>query len=226
MQLLKTNKGIALLTVLFLPLAGLQADDTKASAKKTDTKSAASAAEEKEEESQIMKSLSMLPLGKTNFGVKLPEYKNGKLMSLVIAGKLTPIEKDRIFMEEIRIQTMDDEGAQEMEIRMITGSFDVTNEFLSSDDETVITRPDFTITGDSLDYDKKNGKGILRGKVKMVIRNEFFNKDEEKKDATSTEKDADGLSIKAGVDDLKIDDLILDADLDVNIQKDDKETKK
>lgn len=163
------------------PCSNLRADDKdkKDEGKQTATAPAKTEKMEEVEEDPISKSLSMLPIGKTNYGVKLPEYVDGKLKSLVIAGKLTPLEKDRIYMENVSIQQMDADGLQEMEISLITGSFDVPNEFLSSDDETVITRKDFTITGDSLDYDRKRGKGILRGKVKMIIRNEFFKKQAE-----------------------------------------------
>jgi hypothetical protein len=176
---------LAVPVILFFLSAGLHADDEKTAskAKKNDT----STGESDKKDETLVKSISMLPIGKTNFGVKIPEYKDGRLSSLVIAAKLTPVDKTRIFLENVGIQTMDADGVQEMEIRMITGSFDLANEFLSSDDETVIERKDFTITGDSLDYDKKNGKGILRGKVKMVIRNEYFQKKEPAPEAAKTD---------------------------------------
>ena len=167
---------LAVPACLFFLNTGLLADEKKPADK--DKKSAAATDKSDKKDESLVSSLSMLPIGKTNFGVKIPEYKGGRLTSLVIAGKLTPIDKSRIYLENVDIQTMDADGVQEMEIRMITGSFDLANEFLSSDDETVIERKDFTITGETLDYDKKNGKGILRGKVKMNIRNEYFKKND------------------------------------------------
>lgn len=118
--------------------------------------------------------LEMLPAGKTNLGVRLPVFEGARQTMLLKAKELTPIDKDELAMTDVEIRILNEEGSEDTKIVMLSSRYLVTLGLLSSEEETTVHGVDYTITGDTMDFDAKKKYGIMRGHVKMVIRN--FNK--------------------------------------------------
>jgi lipopolysaccharide export system protein LptC len=52
-----------------------------------------------------------------------------------------------------------------------TSTFELNSRILRSNERTTITRADFTISGDALEFNTIERQGTLKGNVKMVITN-------------------------------------------------------
>ena len=188
--------------VVFLLASGLTAtfaDDPKSKTKPTTAKDKEGVAEKKDDsepddledkEGTTLKGVELLPLGKTNHDVRLPGYEDGVLTSLVLAETLTPVDKEELEMEKITID-MFEEGRASMTIQMKSGSYLMPKSLLSSNETTTITRADFTITGESLDFNTKHRFGRMRGKVTAVFKESAIKPEEEKKEQEQDEKKVD-----------------------------------
>lgn len=130
--------------------------------------------EEEGANSPKIQGLEMLPAGKTNLGVRLPVFEGAKQTMLLKASEMTPIDKEELDMKGVEIRILNEEGSEDTKIVMSSGRYLVTLGLLSSEEETTVQGIDYTITGDTMDFDAKKKYGIMRGHVKMVIRN--FNK--------------------------------------------------
>lgn len=129
-----------------------------------------------------IKNLDILPIGKTNLGVRMPVFEGSKQTMLFKADELTPMDADQLDMTgvEITILKKDDPaagagtGGQEegvdTRIVMISSSYLVSAGLLSSDEKTVVYGYNYTLTGASLDFDTEKKAGVMRGPVKMIIR--------------------------------------------------------
>ena len=113
----------------------------------------------------------LLPLNKPNLKVKIPGFDKGELASMVEAEKLTRIDDVNLEMEDAIIQMI----PQELTIKLRSGLYNTEGAILSSNDKSTISSKDFTITGDTLDFDTKTGKGRMTakqgGRIRMLIHN-------------------------------------------------------
>jgi lipopolysaccharide assembly outer membrane protein LptD (OstA) len=57
----------------------------------------------------------------------------------------------------------------DLTIEMSESIFNLKNRILSSKERTTVTRADFNIVGDSVEFDTNTRTGKLTGNVKMVI---------------------------------------------------------
>jgi len=114
--------------------------------------------------------LALLPVGKTNLGVRLPVFEGAKQTMLFRAAEMTPTDKEEVAMKGVEIRILNDEGAEDTRIVMSSSRYLVPIGLLSSDEETVIHGSDYTLTGATLDFDTKKKFGVMRGPVKMILR--------------------------------------------------------
>ena len=127
------------------------------------------AGEEKEEkeEKKGLQIGKLLPLNKPNLRVKIPAFDEGKLTSMVEAEKLTRIDDVNLSLEDAIIQLI----SQQLMIRLRTALYNTEGAILSSNQQTTISTKEFTMTGATLDFDTRSGKGRMAGPVRMIIHN-------------------------------------------------------
>lgn len=115
----------------------------------------------------------LLPLNKPNLQVKIPGFDKGELASMVEAEKLTRIDQVNLRLEDATIELVQ----QELLIRLREALYNTEDAILSSNQTTTVSSKQFTMTGDTMDFDTKTGKGRMTaradgtGMVRMIIHN-------------------------------------------------------
>ncbi|MGI9239688.1 MAG: hypothetical protein ACR2RV_02740 [Verrucomicrobiales bacterium] len=115
----------------------------------------------------------LLPLNKPNLQVKIPGFEKGELASMVEAEKLTRIDDVNLRLEDATIELVQ----QELLIRLRNALYNTKGAILSSNETTTVSSKQFTMTGDTMDFDTKTGKGRMTaredgtGIVRMIIHN-------------------------------------------------------
>jgi hypothetical protein len=111
-----------------------------------------------------------VPLGIPVKGIKIPHRdEKGKLVMTIEAEVATKLDDKHIDMENMKIESLDDEG-KTMNIELPHSIFDLDTRILSGDSRAVIRREDFEITGDTVEFDTKTRNATLRGKIHMIIQ--------------------------------------------------------
>jgi hypothetical protein len=111
-----------------------------------------------------------LPIGHEAKGLVLPDFDGeGHLRGRFEAGTARRIDQEHIGFQHLKITTYTPEDRPDLEIDMHTSVLDLKTRILSSQERTTIQRADFTIVGDSVQFDTNTKTGRLIGNVKMVI---------------------------------------------------------
>ena len=118
-----------------------------------------------------------VPIGHDSKGLKLPTYwPDGKTLKMVFnIGIGTRIDEDNVNMQETQVQTYKEDGSPEMDIALPVSSFNLKTRVISTQQKVVITREDFELSGNTMEFNTETRAGTLGGGVKMII----FNLDEE-----------------------------------------------
>jgi len=111
-----------------------------------------------------------MPLGKPNLRVKIPQFKDGVLECLMQAGEMTRVSDDDINIKQMDIEFVGEDDS-EMKIELEEATYSLKDKLISSRNRAIVRRSDFTLIGDSLDFDTENRHGRMTGKVRMVIHN-------------------------------------------------------
>ena len=111
-----------------------------------------------------------LPIGHEAKGLVLPDFDlNGRLRGKFVAGSAKRIDQDRIGFRDLKITTFNEANQVDLEIVMLTSTFDLTTRILTSEERTTVHRTDFNIVGDSAIFDANARTSRIVGNVKMVI---------------------------------------------------------
>jgi lipopolysaccharide assembly outer membrane protein LptD (OstA) len=111
-----------------------------------------------------------LPIGHEAKGLVLPDFDSeGRLRGRFEAGIARRIDQDHVQFNVLKITTYTPEKQQDLTIEMNESVFDLKTRILSSKERTKVTRADFNIVGDSVEFDTNTRTGKLIGNVKMVI---------------------------------------------------------
>jgi len=111
-----------------------------------------------------------LPIGHDAKGLVLPDFDaDGRLRGKFVAGAARRIDQDHVNFNELKIITYTQGTQVDLEIEMLTSTFDLTTRILSSDQRTTVRRADFNIVGDSAIFDTNARTSRIVGNVKMVI---------------------------------------------------------
>lgn len=114
-----------------------------------------------------------LPIGHEARGLVLPDFDlEGRLRGKFVAGTARRIDEERVGFQDLKITTFTLENRPDLEIDLRTSVLDLKTRILSSQERTTVKRADFSITGDSVQFDTSNRTGRLIGNVKMVISNQ------------------------------------------------------
>ena len=120
-----------------------------------------------------------LPIGQEAKGLVLPDFDvDGKLRARFEAGTAKRVDADRIHFTSLKMTTFTPEEAPDLSIDMPQSTLHMGTRVISSDQRTTITRRDFSISGDKMQFDTNSRQGTLVGNVKMVITDtsEFMDK--------------------------------------------------
>ena len=114
-----------------------------------------------------------LPIGHEAKGLVLPDFDlEGRLRGKFVAGTARRIDEERVGFQDLKITTFTPENQPDLEIDLRTSVLDLKTRILSSQERTTVKRADFSITGDSVQFDTSKRTGRLLGNVKMVISNQ------------------------------------------------------
>jgi hypothetical protein len=111
-----------------------------------------------------------LPIGREAKGVVLPDFdSDGHLRGKFVAATARRIDQEHVQFSVLKITTYTPENQPDLTIEMSESVFDLKTRILSSKERTTVTRADFNIIGDSVEFDTNTHTGKLIGNVKMVI---------------------------------------------------------
>ena len=113
-----------------------------------------------------------VPVGMPVNGIKVPQYsEDGKRLMLFEAAVAKKVDEKRVEMESLKLEALDGEG-RKIFVELPQAVFNLDSRILTGDNSAKISREDFEITGDSIEFNTKTRFGTLRGNVKMVISTE------------------------------------------------------
>lgn len=111
-----------------------------------------------------------IPIGHDAKGVKLPYYgENGKLQMNFSIDSAFRLDANRLQMKMVKMETYGEDGKPEMSIEMPASILDLTTRIVTSDEPVVIRRPEFEITGETMQFDTRTKSGKITGKTRMLI---------------------------------------------------------
>lgn len=113
--------------------------------------------------------LGAIPEGVESRGVVKPSFSEGVLRSLIKAATVTKVSNERLDMSEMTLQMKGKTASEDVEVALLSASYDLPTKVLTSDEHSVVRRSDFVIEGDSLVFDTGKSVGKMIGNVTMVI---------------------------------------------------------
>ncbi|MFP6873501.1 MAG: hypothetical protein VCA55_08315 [Verrucomicrobiales bacterium] len=122
----------------------------------------------KQDETSGLQITRFMPLGKPNLRVKIPQFKDGILECVMRAEEMTRVSEDDVNIKLMEIEFVG-EGDSEMKIELKDATYNLSDKLISSKNRAIVRRSDFTLIGDSLDFDTEKRHGRMTGKVRMVI---------------------------------------------------------
>lgn len=111
----------------------------------------------------------MIPEGLRNLKVNYPGFQNGQPSSLVTAAAMTRVNPQEMFAEKLRIDLYGKEPKDTMRVDLKTGTYHMDTKMLVSKERSRVSRSDFRIDGDSMEFDMTANQGKMTGNVRMVI---------------------------------------------------------
>jgi LPS export ABC transporter protein LptC len=115
-----------------------------------------------------------IPLSKDHpgKGLRIPIFDDdGKKQFNFTIGVGTYIDEEHVGLAETQIESIDDDGKPDLTIDLPKSELNTVTRILSTQKHVEIKRDDFTITGETMEYNLNTKMGTLGGGVKMVIFN-------------------------------------------------------
>ncbi len=110
-----------------------------------------------------------VPLGIPVKGIKIPHRnEEGKLLMTIEAEVATKLDEQHLEMQNMKIESFDNDG-KTIRIEIPHSIFNLETRILAGEKSARITRDDFEITGDELEFNTKTRFATMRGQVRMVI---------------------------------------------------------
>lgn len=174
---------VHLLAALFLAAATFAFGDEAPAGAGEPAKPSPTTTEDADSEGGGLQAAKFMPLGKPNLKVKIPQFKDGELECVIRAEEMTRVGDELIEIKTMGIEFVED-GEPSMTIDLIEANYNLSDRLISSDQRAVVRRADFTLVGDSLEFDTVKRSGRMVGKVRMVIHdtNGFVEADDSDKE--------------------------------------------
>jgi hypothetical protein len=114
-----------------------------------------------------------VPIGHEVKGLHLPLRNNeGKLDILFDIETATRVDSQNVQMHTAAIQTYNQQtSAPEVKIDLKNSTMNLDNNMIRSNEPVVISRSDFRLTGDGLEFNSKTRHGRVTGNIRMLIYN-------------------------------------------------------
>lgn len=107
--------------------------------------------------------------GQDVLGIRIPHHdENGKLVFQLSAEKARRLNDQDIAMQDMELIFYDDQN-EKFEVNIPQSTFNLETKQLRGEEGATITREDFTIEGQVIDFDLAKQSGVLRGDVTMTI---------------------------------------------------------
>ena len=171
--------GVIAISALAAGAFAQKKDDTKLKAK--DKKEAAKPDAPKPEKDKGGKDDKAKETGKLDIpvskdhdakGLKIPYFDgDGKKQMIFTIGVASRLDDEHIGMTETEVETFDENGDHEMTIGLPKSELNVNTSVITTKKHVEIKREDFSITGETMEFNMKTKKGTLGGGVKMLIYN-------------------------------------------------------
>ncbi len=114
--------------------------------------------------------LEILPIGEESHGVEMPDFDlQGNRRGLLTAKTAVRTNKTDIEMDEMVLTMQQTPPRSDLKLQLPKAVYNVPNAMLYGSKDILVTRDDFTLTGDQLEFDTKNRHGVVRGNVRMVV---------------------------------------------------------
>jgi hypothetical protein len=111
-----------------------------------------------------------MPIGHEIKGLVLPDFDlDGHLRTRFEASTAKRLDTDRIEFKGLKVTSFTPENTIDLQLDLPVSTFNLNTRVLESQARTTITRSDFTISGDTLQFNTNERNGTLTGSVKMVI---------------------------------------------------------
>lgn len=127
-----------------------------------------------------------IPVGQTSRGLTLQELNEfGEEVSLITAVEAVRVSERRVEFVNLTL-TLTRPEEPKIVISIPEGYYDTESFLLISDQNVTITRTDFKIWGEGLQYNTQTGEGRLEGNTRMIINetSDFLAGDSAKKSRT------------------------------------------
>lgn len=114
-----------------------------------------------------------IPVGEPVTGIKIPQYdESGKVSMTLLAGKARKLDDSKVEFDNLKISFTDKEG-KEILVEIPHALLDTQTKLLSADSKTIITRDDFDISGEKVEFDTVSRTGRFKGRVRASFRNGY-----------------------------------------------------
>lgn len=111
-----------------------------------------------------------LPIGQEVKGLVLPDFDTqGRMRARFEAGTAKRIDAERVHFTGLKMMTFTLESAPDLNIDMPDATLNLNTRVITSTARTTVARTDFSISGDTMQFDTVGRTGTLVGNVKMVI---------------------------------------------------------
>jgi hypothetical protein len=112
-----------------------------------------------------------LPIGHMAKGLVLPDYdREGRLRARFEAATARRVDEERIEFTGLKMTTYNLEtAAPDLAIDMPSSTLNIVSRVITSTERTTVRREDFSIAGDTMEFDTGARQGKLVGNVRMVI---------------------------------------------------------
>jgi lipopolysaccharide assembly outer membrane protein LptD (OstA) len=114
-----------------------------------------------------------VPIGHPVTGLHVPVYNaDGKLELELDTESAMRADPTNVQMKTVAIQTFDDKtGKPDLRILLKTANLNTDTNIVTSEEPIHVTRSDFELTGDSMEFAHDTRQAIVKGNVRMLIYN-------------------------------------------------------
>ena len=111
-----------------------------------------------------------LPIGHEAKGLVLPDFDSeGRMRGRFEAERARRLDEEHVAFHGLKITTYTPENNIDLTVEMSESVRDLKTRILSSKERATVTRSDFNIVGDAVQFDTNTRTGKMMGNVKMVI---------------------------------------------------------
>ena len=111
-----------------------------------------------------------LPIGQEAKGLVLPDFDmEGRLRARFEAGTAKRLDTENVEFRALKMTTFTAQSTPDLVVEMPLSTLNLQTQVIASRERTTVSSKDYTIAGDTMQFDTVGRKGTLAGNVKMVI---------------------------------------------------------